>query len=579
MSARWCGTTFARSPAVLSLVALALTTACSSDTPASQQPTRPPSSSTSPAGSAAPPTQGTGPGRQPNVLVITADDLRADDLRWMPRTRRLLGGHGLTFLNSFSPNPLCCPDRASFLTGKYSHNHRVLSHAEPYGFGAFDDSATLATVLTQAGYRTALVGKYLNGYGEQPTYATHADSLHYIPPGWSQWYGSTDHEWQPGEHGHGGTYHYFSLASNVNGRIRHFDGQYTTRVTSQQTRHLLTRFSALRPAKPWFIWWTPVAPHTGGPVEPDDPKADHRVDGHRVEWPTPARPGWVKGMFDDQITHGAGTPPQRPAERDVSDKPLYVRDFPPLTTSEKRSVMEVTRQRAEAAYVLDVQIAGTLRALRRTGEASHTVVVVNSDNGYYLGEHRKRQGKVTLHEPSIRVPMLMSGPGVPRGRRFDPVTPEDLAVTIARWAGARLPDADGSDLRRTISRGDQGWTRPVVIEGLMSEHRYAHHHVDASVMQGLNTVGIRTARWKLVRYSTGESELYDLRRDPLELHSLHGPSTRAVRAGLTALWRAYAACAGPSCRTALPEAFRVGPRSTARITRHQDRARARYFQY
>jgi N-acetylglucosamine-6-sulfatase len=517
--------------------------------------------------------------RRPNLLVITADDMRADDLRWMPQTRRQVARTGLTFRNSFAPNPLCCPARASFLTGKDSHNHQVLSHESPYGFGAFDDSRTLATVLHRAGYRTALVGKYLNGYGEQPTFRGHRPSLHYVPPGWSQWWGSTDHRWAPGERPGGGTYNYTHLTSNVNGVLRTYPGRYTTDVTSEQTRALVERFGSARPSRPWFIWWTPVAPHFGVPIEPDDPGTVRRPDGHPVNWVTPARPAWVKHRFDRQISHGAGTPPRRPAERNVSDKPQWVRATPPLSSREKLIEREVTRQRAEALYVLDRRIADALRTLRSTGQSQHTIVVFTSDNGYYLGEHRKRQGKINLHEPSVRVPLLISGPTVPHGRRYDPVTVEDLAVTLASWAGTRLPGADGSNLRHTITRGDTGWTRPVVLEGLMPERRYARARHWHRLMSGLDTVGIRTGRWKLVRYSTGEYELYNLRRDPLEQRSLHGRRTRIVRHELVRVWRRYVACAGAACRVPLPADLQVGPGRNRAITDHQETARHRYYRY
>src|SRR5689334_12190627 len=86
---------------------------------------------------------------RPNIVVVMADDMRTDDLRFMPQVRRLLVGRGLNFRNSFSPYPLCCPARASFLTGRYAHNHHVYSHAQPYGFQSFDDHATIATALQQ----------------------------------------------------------------------------------------------------------------------------------------------------------------------------------------------------------------------------------------------------------------------------------------------------------------------------------------------------------------------------------------------------------------------------------------------
>src|SRR5690242_4272902 len=131
--------------------------------------------------------------QRPNVLVVEADDMRWDDLRWMPNVRRLVQRRGLTFENSFAPYPLCCPSRASFLTGQYAHNHHVYSHDEPFGFASFRDRRTIATKLQAAGYRTALVGKYLNGYGEQPVRRTGEPSLTYVPPGWTQWYVGSDH--------------------------------------------------------------------------------------------------------------------------------------------------------------------------------------------------------------------------------------------------------------------------------------------------------------------------------------------------------------------------------------------------
>ena len=126
---------------------------------------------------------------RPNIIVVMADDMRTDDLRFMPSVRRLLVGRGLNFRNSFSPYPLCCPARASFLTGRYAHNHHVYSHAKPYGFQSFDDHATIATALQQSGYQTGFVGKYLNGYGAERSLVTGGPSFRYVPAGWTDWYG------------------------------------------------------------------------------------------------------------------------------------------------------------------------------------------------------------------------------------------------------------------------------------------------------------------------------------------------------------------------------------------------------
>lgn len=524
-------------------------------------------------------------GQRPNLLVIEADDMRQDELRWMPRTRALMAS-GLEFANSYAPNPLCCPSRASLLTGQYSHNHGVISQVDPYGFQAFDDTSTLATQLQAVGYRTGLVGKYLNGYGEQPT-RQGTDSLTYVPPGWTQWWANSDHVWGRFDDFRGGTYDYFNPVSNVNGTVRGWPGQYSTDVTAEQTRGLIDAFA--KPADqpgpggvpPWFIWWTPIAPHHGTPVEDDDPGVIDRSDGFAVDWVTPARPDRVKGDFDARITHGLGTPASGSAEADRADKPRYLRDLPELSAAERAAETAVSRQRAEALEVLDDQVATTLEKLDADAQGANTLVVFTSDNGYYLGEHLKRQGKINLHEPSIRVPLLMRGPGVPAGRRFDPITTVDLAATLAAYAGATLDRPDGVDLRPVIGGGDQGWTRPLVLEGLMPEQRYLDA-VGAAAPGAwpskLNTIGIRTSRWKLVRYPTGELELYDLYADPLELDSLgRDPEVRKVRRALKRVWVKTINCAGDACRAPLPPSLRASPEQERAATLDQlERTRAYY---
>jgi N-acetylglucosamine-6-sulfatase len=511
--------------------------------------------------------------KHPNVLVIEADDMRWDDLRFMPNVQRLLQRRGLTFENSFAPYPLCCPSRASFLSGKYAHNHHVYSTQDPFGFAAFHDQRTIATVLQQAGYQTALVGKYLNGYGQQPLRSTGGSSLHYEPPGWTQWMAGSDHSWR-GQAYRGDTYDYFHLAENVNGKIKSFPGRYSTGVLGAQARRLLSQFG--RSKAPWFIWWTPVAPHHGSPIEPDDPPPSLRADGNTTNWVTPARPDWVKGRFDRLVTHGAGTPATGSAEADVSDKPRYLRKLPELTSTERAAETEVTRQRAESLLVLDVQVGHTLSRLSQSGQLRNTVVMFTSDNGYYLGEHRKRQGKINLHEPSLRVPLIIAGPGVPTGRRYDPVSTVDMAPTLAAYGGTRMPGADGIDLTRLIAKGDHGWDRAVVTEGVMPEGRYAQLHRIGPTP--LNTRGLRLGRWKITRYSTGEIELYDLKKDPLELRNLSRvPKYAAVLADLKQLYNQYSDCRGDQCRVELPMSWRLTPDQERRLTDDEIRETNRYF--
>jgi N-acetylglucosamine-6-sulfatase len=104
---------------------------------------------------------------KPNIVLILTDDQRWDTLRWMPNVRRLLMDKGVTFTNAFVPNSLCCPSRVTILTGQYSHTNGIWSNEWPNGgFKVFrgHDGSTIATWLHDAGYRTALIGKYLNEY-------------------------------------------------------------------------------------------------------------------------------------------------------------------------------------------------------------------------------------------------------------------------------------------------------------------------------------------------------------------------------------------------------------------------------
>ena len=255
---------------------------------------------------------------KPNIVMVMADDMRADDLRFMPSVRRLLVAKGLTFRNSFSPYPLCCPARASFLTGRYAHNHRVFSHASPYGFQAFNDRATLATALRASGYQTGFIGKYLNGYGAQRSKVTGKSSFRYVPNGWTDWYGAVS---RPPHSGYraGGTYNYMHTLFNVNGRIDDTHrGEYQTDVLGKFARQLVTKYH--RSPRPFFLYLSSVAPHFGTPYEKGDPTHLPRTGGGYTNLGTPARPTWVRGLFNKQVTRAPGLPANGgPSEADISD--------------------------------------------------------------------------------------------------------------------------------------------------------------------------------------------------------------------------------------------------------------------
>ena len=507
-------------------------------------------------------------GSKPNVVVVMTDDMRVDDLRWMPTVRRELREGGIEFRNSFSPNPLCCPARASFFSGQLSHNHGVVSHLPPWGFRAFRDQGTVATALRQSGYRTALVGKYLNGYGEQPR-RDGSPSMRYVPPGWTDWYAAFDPP--AGNPLPGGTYNYLDQPINHDGTVELHRGRYSTVTTGDIATSLVDRYAA-RP-DPFFLYLAFVAPHLGKPHEPDDPSYT-LPDGVRETLGTPYVPQWVRGRFDRQITKAPGFGgDEDPSETDVSDKPPYLQKRPVPNRSMELAALESARQRAESLYVVDRQVERLVQRLKQRGEWDDTVLFLTSDNGFFLGEHRLLKGKIKPYEPSVRVPLLVTGPGLRSGTtRSDPVTTVDLTATVLELARATpyLTEdhpLDGTSRLTTLLDGDQGWRAPVVTEGRLWPARDASARRALGFRSPVSYVGLRTPRWSFVRYDRGDEELYDLRTDAQQLTNLvDDPDHAEVVERLRALWREYADCAGPECRRHLTSDLRAGPAENAELT-------------
>jgi hypothetical protein len=410
------------------------------------------------------PTQELAPNKGPNILVVTTDDMRWDELRYTPNVRKYVTSRGLLFRNSFAPNPLCCPSRASFLLGQYSHNHRVYSHEVPYGFAAFDDHLT-GRDRAQRGGVPDRAGRQVPQRLRQA--AVEGDRRARRPPtcpdGWTDWMVSIEKRWPVGSPYRGGTYNYQSFTQNVNGKVVGNRGTYSSVVVGDEVQSLIGKYDGT--GHPWFIWATPVAPHLGGPAEPDDPKPYRTDVGTLSRFDTPPGPTGSRGKFDDVITRAPGVRPGgKPVEQDVSDKPEFVQKLPELVGAERRALVEVERQRAEALFAWDRQLGRIMQKLKDTGQYDDTVIVFTSDNGYFMGEHRQRSGKIKPYEPSLRVPLVVAGPGIPHGVRDAPITTIDLTATILDLASASLPDVDGTSAVPTFAadrpvdraRGDRG---------------------------------------------------------------------------------------------------------------------------
>jgi N-acetylglucosamine-6-sulfatase len=444
----------------------------------------------------------------PNVVVIETDDQTVADLAVMPHTRALIGSQGVTFNQSVVSLSQCCPSRATLLTGRYAHNHGVLASTPPFG-GAdrLDPTETLAVWLQRAGYSTALVGKYMNGYGRWNPYE--------VPPGWSEWHALVG-RWN---------YRYYGYVFNHDGALRPYGStaeDYQTDVITGLAEDVVRRRAAAD--APFFLWTTYVAPHTGTPHELLDPPGVSPVPAPRHE------NAFVGALLPRSAAFD---------EADVSDKPFAIRSLRRFSTTRLAALQETWQQRQESLLAVDEGVARIVEALRDAGELESTLIVFTSDNGYMNGEHRTPAGKVLPYEPSIRVPLLMRGPGIPAGSaRNQLVWNGDLAPTILEATGGSAPwEFDGQSLWPILRQPSLTSQRAVLIEGPARGPFGLPRHV-----------GVRTARHLFVKYRTGEVELYDLRRDPDQLRNLAGtPGARRVQSELHRELATLRHCRGASC--------------------------------
>jgi N-acetylglucosamine-6-sulfatase len=448
---------------------------------------------------------------RPNIVVLMTDDQTLASMSAMPKTQALLGERGTTFTRSFANYALCCPSRATLFTGQYAHNHGVLSNQAPSGgYARLDKSNWLPLWLQAAGYRTMHVGKFLNGYGARGLSATE------VPPGWNDWHGTVDPT----------TYLFWGYTVNENGVLRTYGAArepefYSTDFFARRANELIAGAAPAR--QPFFLSVAFVAPHTGGPAEPDDPR------GHA----TPAVAPRHANAFSSVAL------PLAPSwnEADMSDKPLGLQGRRPISAARATAIQEGYRQRLESLLAVDDAIESILGGLRAVGELDDTVILFTSDNGFFHGEHRVPMGKLLAYEPSIRLPLYMRGPGVPEGGvRRQLVTNADLAPTILDAADARAGRVqDGRSLFGLLNDPGAQWGRELLLEG--------------GTAQGLTFTGLRNYRWKYIEHNTGEVELYDLERDPDELVSLHAdPAFAGVRAAMAARLAALRTCVGRTCR-------------------------------
>jgi N-acetylglucosamine-6-sulfatase len=411
-----------------------------------------------------------GASASPNIVFIMTDDMPKGLWRTMPTLRSRVVAEGARFTNAYVTQSLCCPSRATVLTGKYPHNHGITGNYPPDGGEAEfrssgQDQDTVATKARAAGYRTALIGKYMNGYAGE-----------YEPPGWSYWYAQAG-----------------ISTVNDNGRVVDSSGSFPVTIANKALAFLERATDQAGDPPFMLFYWTPQ-PHL----------------------PNASPPGYRDLFWDAKL-------PRPPSfnEADVSDKPAYIKNLPSLT-QDQIDLLEVGHktQLRTLAHVDDT-LKNMLDLLKDRGELANTYVAFATDNGVHMGEHRyvvPSGSKSTPYEEATSTPLIIRGPSVPHGVvRTQLVADNDYAATFAAWIGASPPESvDGRSITSLLSATPPSAWRTA----LLNERKL----VKPDLSPTPNYEALFTAYGKrYVEYATGEKELYDLGTDPYELTNGYDP--------------------------------------------------------
>ncbi|HSN74022.1 MAG TPA: sulfatase-like hydrolase/transferase [Anaerolineae bacterium] len=481
------------------------------------------------------------PDTAPNIVLILTDDQdgQPDMMNAMPNLQALLADQGMSFDHFFAPVPLCCPARAILLLGQYAHNSQMLHNLMPIGgFQRFLElgleDTTVATALQSAGYRTALIGKYLNDY-------PNVDDPTHIPRGWDEWFVPITSS----------AYGSFNYDVNDNGVIVSYGSapdDHVSDVITAQALDFITRTTALSPATPFFVQLSYYAPHS-----PAVPAPRHL-----------------------QMFPGAQTP-QPPSfnESDMSDKPAFMQGSPLLGPSDIASMNTFRRKQLQSMQAVDEGIAQVVQLLQDVGRLDNTYIIFTSDNGLHAGQHRFPIGKGAPFEEDVRVPLMVRGPGVPAGVvRSELASMIDIVPTLADLGGASMAiDVDGRSLAPLLhtTAPPAVWRQTVLLEHwpqpaafVTDTHPNAeppdpgdwllHSWLEpaAAAQESLPTpdwLALRTGDTKYVRRVGSAKELYDIVNDRYELYSQHADATPAFIDQLNTRLNALYNCAGVTCRS------------------------------
>jgi N-acetylglucosamine-6-sulfatase len=465
------------------------------------QPAPPPTTPASPAAAPSAPPPAAASGERPNIVFILTDDLAWNLVQYMPHVLQMQKD-GATFSSYFVTDSLCCPSRSSIFTGRFPHDTGIFRNTgADGGFRAFhsrhQEQATFATALQAAGYRTAMLGKYLNGY--EP--AKDAPE-----PGWNLW--------AVADNG----YPEFNYNLNQDGNIVRYGNQPTDYLTDVAS-HLAVNFIKQSAGAPFMIEIATFAPHAPYVPAPRDADAFPGLRAPRT------------AAFNAAVDASA---------------PQWLRTAPALSTGDIAKIDADFRRRAQSVQAVDAMIGELQAAVEAIGQERNTYFVFSSDNGYHMGEYRLMPGKMTAFDTDIRVPLIITGPGIAAGLAVSAIAENiDLCPTFSEIGGASVPaNVDGLSLLPLL-RGQtpSEWRKVALVE----HHGPVRNLVDPDfpgMRSGNPTTyeAIRGSSWLYVEYADGEREYHDLATDPDELHNTYPALSNEEKASLHATVAAVQSC-------------------------------------
>ncbi len=466
---------------------------------------------------------------QPNIVFILTDDLDSSSIAYMPKLQSYIASQGTMFSKFYLNMALCCPSRVTILRGQYSHNSQITSNASAQAYQKFkslgEENSTVATWLHDSGYKTVLMGKYMNGYPG-------AVNRTWVPPGWSEWYATVKNE-----------YVEYNYTLNENGVLKDYGStpaDYETDVIASKAADFIIR----NQSSPLFMYLAPYAPH--GPATPAPRHAN---------------------LFTNLKV------PQTPSfnEADMSDKPTWINSIPLLSTSRINAMSSLYVKRLQSLQAVDDMIETVINTLQTTGKLDNTYIVLTSDNGFHQGQHRLDSGKDTAYEEDVIAPLLIRGPGVPAGITINSIVGNvDFAPTFAELAGVTAPTfVDGRSfvsLLTGIPPLPGVWRNAFLLERgacsseVQTSPQNPGEYPDTSSLNpnlpliNLNKpcttpfTAIRTTDDFYVEYTNGEREYYNVTLDPYELINTYSTADPNLIAALSSQLNLLKTCVGITCQ-------------------------------